>query len=189
MIGLGQLLWGAAFAQPVELADHQPLPGYLSAEQVEPVLTEVLPSLVSCLQGQTDSPTAIAIMLDVTRLGEVAGVRASLDPPAVEPHHCVRQALCGLAFPPHDETYQRWAFDIAHRSEQAFLLPSLTLVPRPRLPLFLYLPVPADADHLAWLERVLGSQLYPLPTQAELPSCLGFPSDGASPPPGLEVQP
>ncbi len=171
MIQAGLLLLSAAVAGPVELADHQPLPGYLQATAVQAVLLEALEPVAACFPPPATTPTSITVELIIDGAGGVTQLRASLEPHQATAAGCTAQALCSLAFPAHDEPSQRWSFAIAQRGGRAFLLPSPALIPRRDLPLFLYLPVPAAPDHLAWLQRVIGPQVYPPPGPEPLPSC------------------
>ncbi len=172
------------------LEDYQPLPGYLTVEQVEPVIEQSLASFSTCVAGAPGAePASFSITLDVTAEGHVSHAqvtRASEEPTATR---CMQRVACALHFPAHHQLEDRWTFSIAGRSGKAWLLPSLEHRSPPRLPLFIHLPEPDDPALLDSLAQALGPGIYPIVPPPPLPSCPLSPPPTASEPPAGAPQP
>ncbi len=169
-------------AEPLDLNDAQPLPGYLEVAAVQPVFEGALGPLAACFAP--DVPAAATLTVDVTSDGSVSHSAVVLEAGGDAPRTCVHTQLCSLAFDPHDEPTSRWEARVAHRQGQVFLLPSLRLIPRPRLPLFTRLP---DDGSFEGLDQLLGPA-WPLTPLEALPACAeeaaptGFPPPPPQPP-------
>jgi len=189
-----------AAAPAEDLDDWQVVPGYLQPAAVEATLTGILEPLAACVTGSPappEGPVAIHATVDIDSSGAVSGAELTLEPTLEGLHSCAVTAACGLRFEAHDEPFQRWSFDVAARGGEAYLLPSIARIERPRTPLFLYLEQTMDPEASAWLASVMGTPtvtpepLSPLPPcgVADEPAAPMAPSEPAPAPPQLPSDP
>lgn len=176
------LLLGIAVAGDDQLDDYESLPRYLTQPRVLEGLQASTGPLGACFaDAQAPAPaTAVQVVMAIAEEGQVSHVRAGLEPHDVTRQACVTQALCELSFADHDESWERWSFQLAFSQGEVFLLPGLQQVPRPRTPLFVQLPEPQDQELRQLLDHALGAALEPTPLQGQLPRC--EPPSPATPP-------
>jgi hypothetical protein len=166
------LLLSLAWAGPDALLDHQPLPRYLQAEEVQAALEASLDDAAGCLEAApADRSAAATVSLQIAADGTVSAALVELASDDDALAGCLATTTCSVRFPARDEPRSRWTFNLAARGDELFLLPGLQEQAQPRLPLFLHLPTPDDEQAGEWLAQRLGEQVYPVPPPQKLQAC------------------